>query len=153
MKIRKYEPDDFGEWLRMRLALWPETSAGRHRLEMQEILAHPTCQTFVAVRPDGRLGGFLEFDQRKYAENCETSPVGYIEGWYVDLDVQRKGVGRKLVEAAESWARQQGLREMASDCMLDNEVSLKVHLALGYEEADRLIHFRKSLASCENKDV
>ena len=50
-----------------------------------------------------------------------------------------------LIEPAESWASKQGLHEMASACMLDNEVSLKAHLALGYEEGDRLIHFRKKL--------
>jgi len=145
MKIRKLELDDFDEWLRMRLDLWPEISAEIHRSEMHEILADQTCQTFVAVRPDGRLGGFLESGQRKYADNCKTSPVGYIEGWYVDTDLQRRGVGKKLVEEAESWASKQGLHEMASDCMLDNELSMKAHLALGYEEGDRLIHFYKKL--------
>jgi aminoglycoside 6'-N-acetyltransferase I len=145
MKIRKLEPGDFDEWLRMRLALCPELSAEIHRSEMQAIMVDPTCQTFVAVRPDGSLGGFLEFDQRKYADNCRTSPVGYIEGWYVDINLQRRGVGKELVEEAESWASKQGLHEMASDCMLDNEVSLKAHLALGYEQGDRLIHFRKKL--------
>ena len=55
MKIRRLEPGDFYEWLRMRLTLWPELSAETHRSEMHAILADQTCQTFVAVRPDGRL--------------------------------------------------------------------------------------------------
>jgi hypothetical protein len=57
MKIRRLETGDFDEWLRMRLALWPELSAENHRSEMHEILVDQTCQTFVAVRPGGRLGG------------------------------------------------------------------------------------------------
>jgi hypothetical protein len=55
MKIRRLEPGDFDEWLRMRLVLWPELNAENHRSEMHAILADQTCQTFVAVRPDGRL--------------------------------------------------------------------------------------------------
>ena len=68
-----------------------------------------------------------------------------IEGWYVDEDVRRQGVGGQLVKAAEQWALAQGCQEMASDCDIDNDVSFKSHLAIGYAEVERLIHFRKSL--------
>jgi aminoglycoside 6'-N-acetyltransferase I len=54
-------------------------------------------------------------------------------------------VGRALFEAAEGWARGLGLREIASDTFIANEISLKAHLALGYEEKERLIHFAKVL--------
>ena len=100
---------------------------------------------FVVQRPDGKLGGFLEAGTRKYAEGCETSPVGYIEGWYVDEDLRERGIGKVLVEAAEEWARSQGLTEMASDTWLDNDVSIQAHLNMGYEETERLIHFAKKM--------
>jgi aminoglycoside 6'-N-acetyltransferase I len=93
------------------------------------------------------LGRFLETGTRKYAEGCETTPVGYIEGWYVDPDPRRTSWGRALIEAAEDWARSRGYSEIASDCLLENEVSLKAHTSLGYEETERLIHLRKSLAA------
>jgi aminoglycoside 6'-N-acetyltransferase I len=35
------------------------------------------------------------------AEGCTTTPVGYLEAWYVDPDPRRRSVGRGLVEAAE----------------------------------------------------
>ena len=91
------------------------------------------------------LGGFLEAGTRKYAEGCDTSPVGYIEGWYVDEDLRGKGIGKALVKAAEDWTRLQGLTEMASDTWLDNEVSIQAHLKMGYEETERLVHFAKKL--------
>lgn len=112
---------------------------------MEQSAADPTFQVFVVVRPNGGLGGFLEAGQRKYAEGCDTSPVGYIEGWYVDADLRRQAMGSALVHAAEDWARQQGFSEMASDCVLENWVSESAHKAIGYEEVERLIHFRKSL--------
>lgn len=145
MLIRSIQPIDIAEWLRMRLLLWPDHSAAEHLAEMEVLLADPEAETLVAVRPDGRLGGFLETGQRKYAEGCDTSPVGYIEGWYVDEDLRRDGIGGTLVRAAEDWARSRGCQDMASDCLLDNLASLSAHLALGYEEVERLIHFRKSL--------
>lgn len=130
----------------MRQALWPDSPLPEHHQEMLAYLA-PGAEdvAFVAVRPSGGLGGFIEASLRKYADGCSTSPVGYIEGWYVDPDLRQQGVGGMLVRAAEAWAAQQGCTEMASDCLLDNTVSLAAHLALGYEEAERLIHFRKSI--------
>lgn len=91
--------------------------------------------------------GFLEASIRTFADGCDTRPVGYIEGWYVDPGVRHQGIGGELVRAAEAWAGAQGLREMASDCLIDDEISLQAHLALGYVETERLIHFRKPLVS------
>ncbi len=41
------------------------------------------------------------------------------------------------------------LAEMASDCELQNTDSLKFHLAMGFEEANRIICFKKN---CENRE-
>jgi len=136
---------DQDEWLRMRHDLWPDVEMDDLRREMERILADPQTPVFVMERPDGRLGGFIETGTRKYADGCETSPVGYIEGWLVDEDLRGQGVGKALVVAAENWARAQGLREMASDTWLENDVSIAAHLKMGYEEMERLIHFAKTL--------
>jgi aminoglycoside 6'-N-acetyltransferase I len=143
--VRRLEAGDDGEWLRMRQVLWPASSSTDHLVEMEEIRCDPACQVFVAERAAGGLCGFLEVGQRKYAEGCDTSPVGYIEGWYVEADMQRRGVGSLLVQAAEEWARQAGMQEIASDCLIENTISLAAHLALGYEEVERIITFRKTL--------
>ncbi len=150
MEIRLVKPPDHAEWLRMREALWPSEPVGRGDEHDREIAAFfatadPALSTFVAVRPDGSLGGFLEAGTRPYADGCDSSPVGYIEGWYVDPDLRRTGVGGDLVRAAEAWARSLGLTEMASDAEIENDVSLDVHTALGYAEVGRIVQFRKEL--------
>ncbi len=147
MLVRFITAQDRSEWLRMRLVLWPDHSAEGHLIEMGELSADPTCAILVAARADEGLGGFLEVGMRKYAEGCQTSPVAYIEGWYVDADLRGLGVGKQLVLAAETWARQNGLSEMASDCQIDNDISRQAHQALGYQEVERLIHFIKTLSS------
>lgn len=143
--IRRAMSADKPEWLRMRLLLWPEGAPEDFSGEMDDLLADLLTPVFVAVRSNGLAGGFLEAGTRKYAEGCETSPVGYIEGWYVDADLRGQGIGKALVKAAEDWARSQGLAEMASDTWLDNEVSIQAHLKMGYEEMERLVHFAKKL--------
>jgi aminoglycoside 6'-N-acetyltransferase I len=146
MIIRHAAHIDHAEWLRMRSALWPDCPLDDHHSEMQDQLSDQSrYAVFVVERDDARLGGFLEASLRQYADGCRTSPVGYIEGWYVDADLRQQGWGGELVKAAEQWASGQGCTEMASDCELDNDVSFRAHLALGYEEVDRAIQFRKLL--------
>ena len=146
LHIRRAVQGDRPEWLRMRAALWPDQTRAKHREGMDEYLLENAAVAYVAARPDGGLAGFVEATIRPHADACDTSPVGYVEGWYVDADVRRQGVGRRLVRTAERWARGLGCTEMGSDCLLDNEVSFRAHLAIGYEERERLIHFRRWLA-------
>lgn len=146
ISIRSVHADDHLEWLRMRDRLWPSETAA-HAQTVADFLATPpkNSATFVLTRPDGKLGGFIEVGQRHYAEGCNTSPVGYLEGLYIDPDLRDQGWSRRLVATAEGWARSQGCREMASDCLLHNTQSLAMHLAIGYDEVERIICFRKAL--------
>jgi aminoglycoside 6'-N-acetyltransferase I len=139
--IRLLNDTDIKEWFRMRITLWDDSTEA----DLDDWLSTPDTATFVIDRGDGRLGGFLEMGQRDYAEGCETSPVAYIEGWYVDEDLRGQGWGKALVMAGEDWARKQALREIASDTWLDNEISIQAHLSIGYEEEVRLVAFRKKI--------
>ena len=100
---------------------------------------------WLRLRPAGGLCGLLEAAIRPCTVNGELRRIGYIEGWFVDADVRRQGIGRLLVNAAEEWARSQGCKEIHSDAELSNELSHAAHQSLGYAEVGRLVHFRKSL--------
>jgi aminoglycoside 6'-N-acetyltransferase I len=144
--IRRLGQSDFDEWARMRIALWPHLSAEECQREMQQLFAATDrAVIFVCEFPDGRLHGFIEAGLRDVAQDCRTSPVGYIEGWFVDPEVRRAGVGGALVEAAENWARAKGCQEMASDTHTTNTLSQQAHLRLGYEPGLPIVPFRKSL--------
>jgi aminoglycoside 6'-N-acetyltransferase I len=145
VNIRPYDSADFAEWLRMRRALWPEIEPAGEAKDAAEWLARADAAVLVAERPDGGLGGFVEVGARAYADGCETSPVAFLEGWYVDPDVRRGGIGARLVEAAEAWARGRGYSEFASDALLDNTVSHRAHEALGFVEVERAVRYRKVL--------
>ena len=143
--VRPLEERDLSEWFRLRKLLWDEISDDGDQSEMLDIFEHPDSQ-FVAVAESGEgLCGFLEASIRPFVEDCSSDNVGYLEGWFVESGHRGTGVGKTLVRAAENWARRKGCTEMASDAEVGNEVSLKAHLALGYEETSRLIHLRKDL--------
>lgn len=131
MRTREYLDSDWAEWLRMSVALFPQHPAEDLAAGMVEHRAREDAAVFVVDRGDGTLAGFVELGARPYADGCATSPVGYIEAWYVDADVRRRGVGRALLAAAEAWARARGYREMASDATLDNVVSQAAHARAG----------------------
>ncbi len=148
--VRKAEPRDLEALADLCTALWPESPREEHRQELSGILAgrNPSTlplQHFVAEF-DGRLVGFLEAGLRSHADCCDVShPVGYIEGWYVEEAYRRRGIGALLVAAAEDWARAHGCREMASDSLIENELSERAHKALGYEVVAQSVLYRKKL--------
>jgi aminoglycoside 6'-N-acetyltransferase I len=143
--IRTCEDKDRADWLRMRRALWDDCPDDQQVREIKGILGSDTEEVFLAEHPDGGLCGFLEVSLRSRADACASTPIGYIEGWFVDPDMRRQGIGRALIEAAEAWARIKGCRQIASDAELWNEVSHQAHGALGYEETARLLLFKKDL--------
>lgn len=147
LEVRRATAADRDEWRRMRTSLWP-LEASDHDDEIEAYLRAPDdagAAAFVALRAEEGLAGFVELRLRDFAEGCTSSPVAYVEGWWVDTDSRRRGVGEALMAAAEDWARNRGLRELASDCDFDNEASLSAHLALGFDEAERVICLRKDL--------
>lgn len=146
MRIRRIEQRDFPDWRRMSDALLPGESAEEYEPEMRALLSRDDAAVFVAERPDGSICGYVEAGTRAYADGCRTSPVGYIEAWYVDPDVRRRGYGRALLAAAETWARARALTEMASDALLGNSVSYDAHIRSGYSEVERVVQFRKDIA-------
>ena len=146
VSVRPLRETDLDHWFRLRNMLWDGTSDSDHKSEMIDILDHHETQlVLVADAGAGRLVGFLEASIRPFVEDCDTDHVGYLEGWYVEPEFRKQGVGRALVATAETWAREKGCTEMASDAEIGNDRSLAAHLSLGYSETSRLVHLRKDL--------
>jgi aminoglycoside 3-N-acetyltransferase len=144
--IRRFEESDRDEWIRLRRALWPHHDANELAVEAGEIAnGLETTPVFVAQRPNGGLCGMIEIAIREHAIGGTTERVGYVEAWYVEPECRHRGIGRRLVERAEEWARSQGCTEMASDTTPRYPLSPAAYAALGYHEVKRVIHFRKPL--------
>ena len=106
--IRPAQLSDLEQLAEMCRALWPTSSAEEHAKELRSILGGNASlvvtmplSIFVAEGTDG-LVGFVEVDLRSHADGCNPStPVGYIEGWYVVEQHRLQGLGRKLLAKAE----------------------------------------------------
>jgi aminoglycoside 6'-N-acetyltransferase I len=145
--IRLARPGDLNAWSALRQQLWPELDVEGHRAEILEALTEPDrFVAFLCFDEVGRAVGLAEASVRSdYVNGCETSPVAFLEGIIVDPIARRQGVAALLVTAVSDWARGQGLTELASDAELDNTVSHTMHAALGFEETERVVYFRRSL--------
>jgi aminoglycoside 6'-N-acetyltransferase I len=143
--VRPAASSDIPAWGRLRERLWPEGSLEEHLGELPDWLDDPETCALLAVA-DRAIVGFLEGRLRSHADGCATTPVAYLEGWYVDGPWRRSGIGRALVAAFETWARERGCRELASDTWPENAASLAAHRRLGFQEVDRVVTFRKPLS-------
>lgn len=130
---------------RLALLLWPGNDLNEFERNMEDVIANLNSTVFLAFddeKPIGFAQCQLRFD---YVEGTHSSPVGYLEGLYVEESYRRQHFAQLLVQACEQWAKSKGCTEFASDCELANADSLNVHLKLGFTEANRIICFTKKL--------
>ena len=144
VKIRRVLQEDKIEWLRMRKGIWPDAPDEYLNFDMDDNLVNDDYLVIFACDGDKPIG-LTEARIKDYGEGCETSPVGYLEGWFVQEEYRGKGVVWIMTQAAENWVREKGCTEVASDTWLDNEPSIRAHLKMGYDEVERLVHFVKQL--------
>lgn len=130
----------------MAVRVWENNDVGELEAEFKGFITSIDAACFLKYA-DGRPVGFAQCGLRRdYVEGTQTSPVGYLEGIFVEESYRRKGYARELLKACEDWAKTKSCAEFASDCILTNEESLRFHLAVGFIEANRIICFTKNLS-------
>jgi aminoglycoside 6'-N-acetyltransferase I len=129
----------------MRHALWPDADVDEMASESEAMLSDSEQVVFVVTRANGGLCAMVEAGVRPFANGVDESPCAFVEGWWVDEDMRRTGIGRTLINAVEEWARGRGFHELGSDADLHNSVSHRAHEALGFEERERVVCYRKLL--------
>jgi aminoglycoside 6'-N-acetyltransferase I len=143
--VRRSRKSDLMQWLEMRRQLWPRHSIASHRSEVRSSLGKADFIPFVAERVDGKLIGFLEASVRPYANGCRFKPVVFLEGIWVQADLQRSGVGGKLVQSLSRWCLENGFKEICSDVLIRNARGRRAHQAWGFRETEKVVYFRKPL--------
>lgn len=143
--IKKAEQNDLEVLAKLAVMMWSSHSVDELMNEFSEIMANGKSVFFLKYEKDLPIG-FAQCQLRNdYVEGTHTSPVGYLEGIFIKEGYRRKGYARELLAACEAWARENGCREFASDCELDNLNSFHFHKAMNFTDANRIICFAKTL--------
>ena len=144
MEIKRASVNEAGIVAKLAIQMWDDNSVDSLEADFVDYMNNSGA-IFIA-RNDNIAIGFAQCGFRHdYVEGTETSPVGYLEGVFVEADYRRQGVAKELVNVCQIFAKEQGCIEFASDCELDNVESLQFHLKMGFEEANRIICFTKKL--------
>ncbi|ENU8684486.1 cryptic aminoglycoside N-acetyltransferase AAC(6')-Iy/Iaa [Salmonella enterica] len=143
MDIRQMNKTNLEHWRGLRKQLWPGHPDDAHLADGEEILQADHLASFIAMA-DGVAIGFADASIRHdYVNGCDSSPVAFLEGIFVLPSFRQRGVAKQLIAAVQRWGTNKGCREMASDTTPENTISQKVHQALGFEETERIIFYRK----------
>jgi len=135
---------------KLAIQMWEDNILAELAGKFEELITADDAQIFLKYAQDqngnNRAVGFAQCQLRyDYVEGTESSPVGYLEGIFIEETYRGMGFAKELLGACQTWAKEKGCTEFASDCELDNTGSLKFHMAMGFEEAGRIICFTKKL--------
>ncbi|MCX4356387.1 MAG: GNAT family N-acetyltransferase [Oscillospiraceae bacterium] len=127
------------------ILMWDSTSVNELIADFSEIISKGKSQFFLKYENDIPIG-FAQCQLRyDYVEGTTMSPVGYLEGIFIKEEYRNKGYAKELLAECEAWARDNGCKEFASDCEINNTDSFHFHKAMNFTEANRIICFTKAL--------
>lgn len=143
--IKRARIEDAGELADLAIQMWADNDREDLESEFRELAINDEAACFIKYVDDKPIA-FAQCGLRHdYVEGTDRSPVGYLEGIFVSNGYRKQGYAAELLSECEKWAKGKGCSEFASDCELDNTDSIRFHMASGFEEANRIICFRKDL--------
>ncbi|NGN66732.1 GNAT family N-acetyltransferase [Streptomyces sp. A7024] len=87
---------------------------------------------YVAAGPDGVLGVVSITEQRHFTGAVDA----YVGELAVACEAEGQGIGRRLMAAAESWARERGLRRIRLTTGAANAPARGFYAALGFADEE-----------------
>ena len=109
---------------------------------IEELRAQGNGEVYVAVVPPDIVVGWI---QVYGVLLVELPPLAEVGSLVVDARYRRIGVGRSLMEAAELWARQNGLAVLRLRSNLQRDDAPGFYRRLGYQEVAASTLFSKVL--------
>ena len=107
-----------------------EERVARRVQQLREDEGFP-CQAFVARMDDGARAGYV------WIARTHNDSTGQVEAsllsQYVAPPHRGQGLGSRLMEGAEDWAREQGLPCLCLFVGADNRIAQRLYRSLGYE--------------------
>lgn len=143
--IIKASSKDIDGVTKMAIKLWGSHDYNELKEEIMGMIESNDCDIFVAMEENNMVGFLISQLRYDYVEGTKHSPVGYLEGIFIEEPYRNNGIARDLVNEAMIWAKDKGCLEFASDCEMTNLKSYEFHKAIGFEEVNRIICFKRNL--------
>lgn len=143
IEVNEQELDDLTN---LAIKLWPENQFEELKNEYVSMLKTHKHKAYLYIA-DNKPIGFVQLSIRTdYVEGSDSSPVGYVEGIYVEPQYRRQGISKELLKKGEQWVKEKGCTQIGSDIEYDNTTSYHFHEGIGFKEANRLICFIKDIS-------
>jgi GNAT superfamily N-acetyltransferase len=140
--VRPARLEDAAEIANLSTELGYPTSEGEMKRRMEKLLQ--SVAYFLAVaEQESRVIGWVAAERRLLLESGERADI---VGLIVTKNARRSGTGVALVNAAEAWAIQQGMRTMAVRSSVARLESHPFYERLGYVRAKTQHAYLKQLA-------
>jgi len=139
--IRPASKDDVGNLVRWSGILGYQTDEDEMRQRLELIMTERNGVVLIA-EVDGNPAGFVQVFKKNLIQQLVTGEIG---GLAVDDEVRGQGVGRKLVEAAEAWAKDCGCERLVVKSNVMRQTSHAFYQAVGFEVKKQQKVFDKKL--------
>ena len=143
--IYKATKEEATKIAKLAIQMWEDNTVEGLAEEFAEVAESDKAVIFTFVEDEKPIGFAQCRLRHDYVEGTDSSPVGYLEGIFIESAYRNQGYAKQLLSKCEEWAKEKGCAEFASDCELNNEGSLAFHLKMGFAEANRIICFTKEL--------
>jgi GNAT superfamily N-acetyltransferase len=128
--IRSATSDDAAEVARLAGELGYPTAPAEAAARLALIVGNPKHAVLVAETRGGKLAGWAHVEHRQSLEGGERAEL---MGLVVDAAARRAGLGRLLLDSAEEWSRQRGLKALTVRSNAARRDSHPFYEAAGFE--------------------
>jgi len=141
--LRPARPDDLAALAPLCGQLGYPATPAQLAPRLAALLARPNVHLILVAESEGRVCGWLHGYVRPL---LESDPALEIGGLVVAEAARGQGIGIQLLDAAESWARQQGLTLITLRSHEQRSDAHRFYQRQGYHVAKRQLCLRKPLA-------
>ena len=113
-----------------------ESTAAETETRIQAILDKENTTLLVAENSDGELVGFLVADGGEFLRIKHRLYMGIA----ILQAYTGQGIGTKLFEAMEAWAREHGIHRIELTVMAHNKIAIGLYKKMGYQIEGRRVH-------------
>ncbi|MGO8790814.1 MAG: GNAT family N-acetyltransferase [Terriglobia bacterium] len=132
MRLRPFRPDDLQTLYEIDQACFAPGISYTQK-ELTAFIGHRHAQTWVGEEGD-EIAGFL-IAQREPRRILHIVTIDVLKAW------RRRKVGSVLMDAAEQWASDHGLRMIGLETAQGNLIAQKFYHARGYRKVDEIENY------------